>query len=138
MNVNIKDIIPHRDPMLLIDEIIEIVPGKSVKAVKSLTGNEDFFKGHFPGNPVMPGVLMIEAMAQAGAVAVLSLPENRGKTGYLAGVDKARFKRVVFPGEMLRLEVQIDKIRGAIGVGAGKAYVGDELAVQAEFMFAIK
>ncbi|MCL2013776.1 MAG: 3-hydroxyacyl-ACP dehydratase FabZ [Oscillospiraceae bacterium] len=133
----IKEIIPHRDPFLLIDEIVELEPGQKVVALKHLSCDEDWFRGHFPQNPVQPGVLMIEMLAQAGAVCVLSLPENKGKIAYFAGIDKARFKRKVLPGETLRLQVEIIKSRGFIGVGKAVAYVGDDKAVSAEITFAL-
>ncbi len=133
----IKEILPHRDPMLLIDEVLELEPGKRAVALKHLTGEEDFFRGHFPGTPIMPGVLTIEAMAQAGAVAVLTMEQFRGKLGFLAGVDNARFKRKVVPGDILRLEVEIIKLRGPIGIGKGIAMVDGERAAYADITFAI-
>ena len=136
----IKELIPHRDPFLLIDEINEMEPGKSVKATKYIKEDDFWFKGHFPEHPVTPGVLMIEMMAQAGAAAMLCLPENKGKIGFFAGIDKAKFKRQVVPGDTLRLEVNIIKVRGPIGVGEAKAYVDGDTkpAVSAEITFAIK
>lgn len=134
----IKEIIPHRDPFLLLDEITELEPGKKVVAIKNVTGSEDFFKGHFPGIPVMPGVLIIEAIAQAGAVAVLSLQQFKGKIGYFARIDKARFKRKVVPGDKLILEVELIKIRGNIGIGKGTAYVSGEKAAYTELTFAVQ
>ena len=133
----IKEILPHRDPMLLIDEVLELEPGKRAVALKHLTGEEDFFRGHFPGTPIMPGVLTIEAMAQAGAVAVLTMEQFRGKLGFLAGVDNARFKRKVVPGDILRLEVEIIKLRGPIGIGKGIAMVDGERVAYADITFAI-
>ncbi|MBR4718942.1 MAG: 3-hydroxyacyl-ACP dehydratase FabZ [Lachnospiraceae bacterium] len=133
----IMDIIPHRQPFMLIDAIEEMEEGKSVRARKCVSYNEPFFGGHFPGEPVMPGVLIVEAMAQAGAVAVLSMPEMKGKTAYFAGIDKARFKRKVVPGDILILEVEITKLKGPIGIGQGRATVNGELACSAEIMFAI-
>ncbi len=133
----IQGILPHRDPFLLIDEIQEYNPGISVKAIKRITGEEYFFKGHFPDFPVMPGVLILEALAQAGAVAVLSLEENRGKIGFLAGVDNARFRQKVFPGDILTLDVEIEKFRMGMGIGKGVAWVNGKTAASATIKFAI-
>lgn len=134
----IMEIIPHRDPFLLIDEINEMEVGKRVVATKYIKEDDFWFKGHFPGFPVTPGVLMIEMLAQAGAVAMLSIPENKGKIGLFAGIDGAKFKRQVVPGDTLRLEVEIIKIRGPIGVGKAVATVDGQKAVSAEITFAIK
>lgn len=134
----IKEIIPHRDPFLLIDEINEMEVGKRVVATKYIREDDFWFKGHFPDYPVTPGVLMIEMLAQAGAVAMLSLPENKGKLGLFAGIDGAKFKRQVVPGDTLRLEVEIIKVRGPIGVGKAIATVDGQKAVSAEITFAIK
>ncbi|MCJ7666455.1 MAG: 3-hydroxyacyl-ACP dehydratase FabZ [Actinobacteria bacterium] len=134
---DIENIIPHRDPFLLIDEILEIEPGKWIKGVKHVKEQEYYFKGHFPQNPIMPGVLQIETIAQAGAVAVLILPENRGKLVLFAGIDKARFKRKVKPGDELVIEVTIESFRRNIGRGKGRATVEGELACTADIMFAI-
>lgn len=134
----IKEIIPHRYPFLLVDKVTEIEEGKRVVGYKNVTINEPFFQGHFPEYPVMPGVLMIEALAQVGALAVLGMEENKGKIGFLAGVDKCRFKRQVVPGDVLKLEVEITRMKGPIGKGKGIATVNGELACQAEITFAIK
>lgn len=134
----IMEIIPHRDPFLLIDEINEIEPGKKVVATKYIKADDFWFKGHFPEHPVTPGVLMIEMLAQAGCTAMLALPENKGKLGLFAGIDKAKFKRQVVPGDTLKLEVEIIKVKGPIGVGKGIATVDGEKAVSAEITFAIK
>jgi len=134
----IEAIIPHRDPFLLIDRIEEYVPGEG--AVGFLDVREDMFwvPGHFPGYAVMPGVLIVEALAQVGAVALLSLPANHGKLAFFAGIDKVRFKRQVVPGDTIRLECRITRSRGPIGWGEATASVGDELACAGELMFAIK
>jgi len=134
----IKDIIPHRYPFLLVDKVTEIEEGKRVVGYKNVTINEPFFQGHFPDYPVMPGVLIVEALAQVGAIAVLDIEENKGKIGFLAGVDKCRFKRQVVPGDELKLEVEITRMKGPIGKGKGVATVNGELACQAEITFAIK
>jgi 3-hydroxyacyl-[acyl-carrier-protein] dehydratase len=134
---DIMRIIPHRYPFLLIDRVVELEPGKRVVATKSVTANEPQFTGHFPGRPIMPGVLMVEALAQAGAVAVLSLPEYRGKLALFAGIDECRFRRTVLPGDELRLEVTLEKLRGVFGRGRAVASVGGEVAVEATISFVI-
>ena len=134
----IKEIIPHRDPFLLIDTIEEMEPGKRVVATKLMKPDEFWFKGHFPDYPVVPGVLMLEMMAQAGATAMLALPENKGKIGFFGGVREAKFRRQVVPGDLLRIEVEIIKVKGPVGVGSGIATVNGEKAVSAEITFAIK
>lgn len=133
----IMDIIPHRQPFLLIDTIEELEPGVRAVGKKCVSYNEPYFAGHFPQEPVMPGVLIVEALAQVGAVAILSQPEFKGKTAYFAAINSAKFKKKVVPGDVLRLETEIIKVKGPIGVGAAKAYVDDKLAVQAELTFAI-
>ena len=133
----IMEIIPHRQPFLLIDTIEELEPGVRAVGKKCVSYNEPYFAGHFPGEPVMPGVLQIEALAQVGAVAILSQPEFKGKTAYFAAINSAKFKNKVVPGDVLRLETEIIKIKGPIGIGAAKAYVDDKLVVQAELTFAI-
>jgi 3-hydroxyacyl-[acyl-carrier-protein] dehydratase len=134
----IKAIIPHRDPFLLVDRIEEYEPGSS--AIGYLDVREDMFwvPGHFPEYAVMPGVLIVEACAQVGAVALLSVPENTGRLAFFAGIDGVRFKRQVVPGETLRMECRITKSRGPLGFGDAKAFVGDELACSGELMFAVK
>lgn len=133
----IMEIIPHRQPFLLIDRVTEMVPGQSIKGYKNVSYNEPFFAGHFPGEPVMPGVLQIEALAQLGAVAVLSMEENRGKIAYFAGIKDAKFKQKVVPGDRLDLECEIIKIKGPLGIGAVKASVDGKLACKAEISFMI-
>lgn len=133
----IMEILPHRHPFLLIDTIEELEPGKRAVGKKCVTFSEPYFAGHFPGNPVMPGVLIIEALAQTGAAAILSLPENRGKTAYFAGIDKAKFKQMVRPGDVLTLETQIIRTKGPIGVGEAVASVDGKLVAKAELTFAI-
>lgn len=134
----IKDIIPHRYPFLLVDKVTEIEVGKRVVGYKNVTINEPFFQGHFPEYPVMPGVLIVEALAQVGAIAMLNMEDNKGKIGFLAGIDKCRFKRQVVPGDELKLEVEILRLKGPIGKGKGIATVDGELACEVEIMFAIK
>jgi len=129
----IMDIIPHRYPFLLVDRVLELEEGKRIVALKNVTFNEPFFQGHFPGNPIMPGVLVVEAMAQAGAILLLhSRPESRGKVVYFAGIDRAKFRRPVVPGDVVRLEVEVLKLRSRTCLMRGKAYVGQSLVAEAE------
>lgn len=134
----IQEIIPHRDPFLLLDRVDELEPGKKVVAIKCVTFNEYFFRGHFPQEPVMPGVLIIEALAQAGAVAILSQDGFKGKIAYFAGIDGAKFRKKVIPGHVLRLEVEIIKQRGPIGVGKAIAYIDADVAVECELKFFVE
>jgi 3-hydroxyacyl-[acyl-carrier-protein] dehydratase len=134
---DIMRIIPHRYPFLLIDRVVELEPGKRVVAIKSVTANEPQFTGHFPDRPIMPGVLMVEALAQAGAVAVLSLPEYRGKLVLFAGIDDCRFRRTVLPGDQLLLKVELEKLRGMFGRARAVASVDGEVAVEATISFVI-
>lgn len=134
----IKQILPHRYPFLLVDRILEVEEGKRAVGIKNVTINEPFFQGHFPNYPVMPGVLIVEALAQVGAVAVLISEANRGRIALFAGIDKLKIRRQVVPGDQLRLEVEMVKLRGSFGIGVGKAYVGDELAVEGELKFALE
>ena len=135
----IQEIIPHRHPFLLIDFIDELEPGVRAVGYKSITFNEPQFNGHFPGQPVMPGVLMIEALAQVGAVAILSLPENKGKTASFGSINNAKFKQMVLPGDRLKLECEIIKRKGPIGVGKAVATNAEgKIAVSAELTFAIQ
>jgi 3-hydroxyacyl-[acyl-carrier-protein] dehydratase len=135
--IEIQRIIPHRYPFLLVDRILALEPGKRGVGVKNVSIDEPFFQGHFPSYPVMPGVLIVEALAQVGAVAILASDEFKGKLALFAGIDKVRFKRQVKPGDVLRLEVELSQIRRGIGVGSGSATVDGELACGGEFMFAV-
>lgn len=137
MDINqIKEILPHRYPFLLIDRVISI-DGNKIVAIKNVTANENYFQGHFPIEPVMPGVLIIEALAQTGAVAILSKDEFKGKIAYFAGIDKAKFRRKVVPGDTLILEVELTKLRGRAGVGYGIAYVDDKKVCEGELTFMV-
>lgn len=133
----IMEIIPHRQPFLLIDTIEELEPGKRAVGKKCVTYNEPYFGGHFPKEPVMPGVLIVEALAQVGAVAILSEPEFQGKTAYFGAINSAKFKKKVVPGDVLILELEIIKKKGPIGIGSAKATVDGKVAVIAELTFAI-
>lgn len=133
----IQEIIPHRYPFLLIDRIIEIEPGVSAKAIKNVSVNEQFFNGHFPQEHVMPGVLIVEALAQTGAVTILTLDENKDKIVYFAGIDKCKFKQKVVPGDQLILESKVIKKRGALGIAEGIATVNGKVACIATIKFAI-
>lgn len=133
----IQEIIPHRYPFLLVDKVIEMEVGKSAVGIKNVTINEPFFQGHFPGHPVMPGVLIVEALAQVGAIALLSSDAYKGKLALFAGIDEVRFKRQVVPGDTLRLEVEIISVRRGIGKGQVVAYVEDQIACKGQIMFGV-
>jgi 3-hydroxyacyl-[acyl-carrier-protein] dehydratase len=133
----IKEIIPHRYPFLLVDRILEVEDGVRAVGIKNVSANEEFFNGHFPDYPVMPGVLIVEALAQVGAVAMLKKEENRGRLAFFAGIDNCRFKKQVRPGDQLRLEVEIIRLRGPIGKGKAVATVDGEVACEAEITFAL-
>ena len=134
----IEQLLPHRYPFLLVDKIVECVPGQGAKGIKCVTANEPFFTGHFPGFKVMPGVLIIEALAQVGAVAILSEEENRGKIALFGGVKNARFKRQVRPGDVLELRCELTQRRGPVGFGVAEATVDGQVACRAELTFAIQ
>ena len=134
---DIQRIIPHRYPLLLIDRVIEIEPGRRIVGLKNVTANEQFFQGHFPAQPIMPGVLIVEALAQAGAVLLLSQPEEQGKLPLFAGINNFRFRRQVIPGDQLRLEVEFTMRRGPIGRGQARATVDGEVAAEGELTFAV-
>jgi 3-hydroxyacyl-[acyl-carrier-protein] dehydratase len=133
----IQAIIPHRYPFLLVDRIVDLQEGVSAVGIKAVTANEPFFQGHFPGFSVMPGVLIVEALAQVGAVVLLRMPENQGKVALFAGIDGFRFRRQVTPGDTLRLEVQLTKMRGPVGKGAARATVEGKVVAEGELMFAV-
>ena len=133
----IKKIIPQREPFLMIDEVEKFVPGESCTAYKNVNVDEYYFKGHFPGNPIMPGVLMVEALAQTGAVAILSMEENKGRNALFGGINNLKFKKQVVPGDRLKLEVKIIKRKGPIGIGEAIATVDGKIAVKGELTFAI-
>ncbi|MGG0666314.1 3-hydroxyacyl-ACP dehydratase FabZ [Viridibacillus arvi] len=132
----IKEIIKHRYPFLLVDRVLELEEGKKAVAIKNVSVNEEFFNGHFPGYPIMPGVLIVEALAQVSAIVMLTKDGNEGRLGLLAGIDKCRFKRQVIPGDQLRLEVEITRVIGAIGKGKGIATVDGEIVCETELIFA--
>jgi 3-hydroxyacyl-[acyl-carrier-protein] dehydratase len=134
----IEAILPHREPFLLIDEVVELEPGSRVVARKKVRPDEWYLSGHFPGRPIMPGVLIVEAMAQTGAVAVLSEEQNRGRLALFAGIDGVRFKRIVEPGDELELTCDLEKVRGPIGKGRAEARVGGELAARGTLTFAVE
>ena len=134
----IEAILPHREPFLLIDEVVELEPGERVVARKTVRPDEWYLVGHFPGRPVMPGVLILEAMAQTGAVAVLSQEENRGRLALFAGIDDVRFKRIVEPGDELELECTLEAVRGPIGRGKATAHVDGQLAARGTLTFAVE
>ncbi|QAY67732.1 3-hydroxyacyl-ACP dehydratase FabZ [Paenibacillus protaetiae] len=135
--LQIQEIIPHRPPFLLIDRILEVEPGVRAVGIKNVTMNEPFFVGHFPSYPVMPGVLIIEALAQVGSVAMLLVEENKGKLGFFAGIDGVRFRGQVKPGDTLRLEVEITRLKGTIGKGKATASVDGKVVAEGELMFAL-
>lgn len=136
-NVEIQKLIPHRYPFLLVDKIIEMEPGKSAIGIKNVTINEPFFQGHFPGQPIMPGVLIIEAMAQVAAITCMGLEENKGKLGVFTGIDNCKFRRQVVPGDTIRIEVEMTAFRRSIGKAEAKAYVEGQLAAAASLTFAL-
>lgn len=139
-NIEIQKLIPHRYPFLLVDKVVEIEEGKRAVGIKNVTINEPFFQGHFPGNPIMPGVLIVEAMAQVGLIAIKTLEENKDKLGVFAGIDDMRFKEQVRPGDTLRIEVDLVAMRRGIGKADAVAYVGensDKVAAKGKIMFAL-
>jgi len=133
----ILQVIPHRYPFLLVDRITELKPGEKASGLKNVTINEPFFQGHFPGEPIMPGVMIVEALAQVGAVAVLSMPENENKLALFTGINNFRFKQMVKPGDQLELEIEMTKIRGGLGKGEAKARVEGKTAASGELWFAL-
>ncbi|MDD2574973.1 MAG: 3-hydroxyacyl-ACP dehydratase FabZ [Acholeplasmataceae bacterium] len=137
MKLDVKKILPHREPFLFVDEIIEVVPLKRAIGKKHIASELDFFRGHFPQRKVMPGVLIIEAMAQVGAIALLSHPDYEGKLAYFTGIEKAKFRKMVLPGDTLVIVCELTKVRGTFGFGSGQAYVNDELVCEAKISFAV-
>ena len=133
----IETILPHRYPFALVDKILDYTPGEWARGIKCVSRDEPFFQGHFPQHPVMPGVLILEALAQTGAVAALSLPENRGKLALFGGIKNARFRRQVLPGDVLTLECELTEQHGPVGIGKATAWVDGERAVNAELMFVL-
>lgn len=136
-NTEIQNLIPHRYPFLLVDKIIEVEEGKRAVGIKNVTANEPHFQGHFPGNPIMPGVLIVEAMAQVGLIAIKSLPENKDKLGVFTGIDGMRFREQVRPGDTLKIEVELTAFRRGIGKADATAYVGEKVAASGKIMFAM-
>lgn len=133
----IKEIIPHRYPFLLVDKITNLVPGVTATGIKNVTANEAVFQGHFPNYSVFPGVLIVEALAQVGAIAIISLDEHKGKLGLFTGINKFKFRKQVLPGDVLTLEITIEKIRAGMGKGYGKAHTEQGLAAEGEILFAL-
>jgi 3-hydroxyacyl-[acyl-carrier-protein] dehydratase len=133
----IKQVLPHREPFLMLDRVVEYEPGDYANAIKAVSANEWYFQGHFENYKVMPGVLQIEAMAQAGAIAILTSEEHKGKLAFFGGIKKARFKKKVVPGDMLNISAKITRVLGNIGFGDGKITVDGELAAEAELIFAL-
>lgn len=136
-NIDIQKILPHRYPILLVDKVLEMESGKRAVGIKNVSANEPFFQGHFPGNPIMPGVLIAESLAQLGAVLLLSMPENKGKIGVFTGINNFKFRRQVVPGDTLRLEAELVVYRHGMGKANVKATVGDQVAAAGEISFAV-